>query len=103
MQWRFNSQFDTRVFGRNYYRAFELRDGAIRMVRGSRVEKQEIDAATARTDNARIAAFDNSMAWIYFDPGYKGYLKANLQSVPTTYDIDWTAETVPCLPPAKAR
>ena len=65
-QWSYNTTFDTRLFGRNYYRAFELRDGSIRMVRGSRTEQEEIDAASARQDNGRISTFDNSMAWIYY-------------------------------------
>lgn len=95
--WSFNSSFDTHIFGRNYYRAFELRDGTIRMVRGSRVEKDEIPAAAARADNARIADFDNSMAWIYYDPiGRRGPAR-NQESVPATYEIDWTADNVPCL------
>ncbi|HEU0134606.1 MAG TPA: DUF3857 domain-containing transglutaminase family protein, partial [Allosphingosinicella sp.] len=45
-QWSFNSSFDERLFGRNFRRAFELRDGAIRMVRASRTEQPEIDPAT---------------------------------------------------------
>lgn len=100
--WSFNSSFDTRIFGRNYYRAFDLRDGAIRMVRGSRTEQREIDAATAKRDNARIAAFDNSMAWIMYDPSRKGPDPANRVSVPATYEIDWTAAEVPCLASAAA-
>ncbi|WP_239019628.1 DUF3857 domain-containing transglutaminase family protein [Sphingomonas suaedae] len=95
-QWSFKSDFDTRFFGRNYYRAFELRDGAIRMVRGSRVETPEIDAARARADNARLPKFDNSMAWIYFDPAQEGEI-AKRTRVPATFEIDWTADDVPCL------
>lgn len=53
-QWSSKESYDTRLFGRNYYRAWELRDGSIRMVRGSRVEQPEIDAAAAQRDNARI-------------------------------------------------
>lgn len=96
-KWSFNSTFDDRLFGRNYYRAFELRDGAIRMVRGSRVEQEEIDAATARQDNARINNFDNSMAKIYYDPAGQDAVKRNRPSVPATDEIDWTADKVPCL------
>ena len=70
--WSFNTSFDTRMFGRNYYRAFELREGAIRMVRGSRIEQQEIEASAAQRDNARIASFDNSMALIVYDPSGGG-------------------------------
>ncbi|WP_310467015.1 DUF3857 domain-containing protein [Sphingomonas sp.] len=95
--WSFNSTFDTRLFGRNYYRVFELRDGAIRMIRGSRVEQREVDAAAAMRDNAKIASFDNSMASISYDPTSGGSRSSNGQTVPATYEIDWTASNVPCL------
>jgi transglutaminase-like putative cysteine protease len=95
-QWSFNTAFDERLFGRNYYRAFELRDGAIRMVRGSRVEQQEIDAEAARRDNGRIAAFDNSMANITYDPAANRSAPRSQRTVPATYEIDWTADSVPC-------
>jgi transglutaminase-like putative cysteine protease len=95
--WSFNSGFDTHLFGRNYYRAFDLRDGAIRMVRGSRVEQREIDAATARRDNQRIAAFDNTMALISYEPSGGGSHGGTDGRVPATYEIDWTADSVPCL------
>ncbi|RYE98171.1 MAG: transglutaminase, partial [Oxalobacteraceae bacterium] len=62
-QWSSKNSFDTRMFGRAYHRAWEMRDGAIRMVRASRIEQPEIDVAAAQRDNARIAAFDNSMGW----------------------------------------
>lgn len=98
-QWAFNSSYDMLIFGRNYHRAFELRDGAIRMVRGSRVEQPEIDAAAAKRDNAMIGAFDNSMAMIYYDPaGGEAHPEAD-RGVPATYEIDWTAGNVPCLAP----
>lgn len=96
-QWSFNSSFDTRIFGRNYYRAFELRDRAIRMVRGSRIEEREIDAATAQRDNARIPAFDNSMARISYSPNGVGTGTRPGRRVPATFEIDWTADNVPCL------
>jgi transglutaminase-like putative cysteine protease len=102
-QWSFNKGFDTRLFGRNYYRAFSLRDGAIRMIRGSRVEKQEIDAAAASRDNDRIAAFDNSMANIVYDPDRKGSAPRSGEPVPATYEIDWAADGAPCLAPATSR
>ncbi|HEY0085396.1 MAG TPA: DUF3857 domain-containing protein [Allosphingosinicella sp.] len=101
-QWSFNKSFDTRMFGRNYYRAFEQRDGAIRMVRGSRTEKQEIDAASASRDNVRIAAFDNSMGQIAFNPSGKTSPQSGSR-VPATYELDWTAGDVPCLAPATSR
>lgn len=101
--WSYHSGFDTRIFGMNYYRAFDLRDGAIRMVRGLRVEQPEIDAAGARRDNGRIAAFDNSKAWIYYKPGSAKAVAPATRSIAATYDIDWTADDVPCLSPAAKR
>jgi hypothetical protein len=95
-QWSSKASYDTRLFGRNYYRAFELRDGAIRMVRSSRVEQREIDAATARRDNARIAAFDNSMGWIFYNPAGQRMSVGNGQAVPATFERDWTREDAPC-------
>lgn len=95
-QWSFKPGYDTHIFGRNYYRAFELRDGAIRMVRGFRVEEQEIDAASARRENDRIAAFDNSMAWIFYDPAGQKNPSGTGNNVPATYDLDWTSDSVPC-------
>jgi hypothetical protein len=96
-QWSFNSSYDVRMFGRNYYRAFDMRDGAVRMVRGSRIEQQEIDAAAAQKDNVRIAAFDNSMAWIYYDPAGRGGRASVGRKVPATDEIDWTGGDVPCV------
>ncbi len=101
--WSFNTSFDTRIFARTHYRAFDLRDGAIRMVRGSRIEQQEIDAADVQRDNARIAAFDNSMASITYDPTRSTPLSAWNRRVPATDEIDWTADRVPCLPAAATR
>lgn len=101
--WSFKPGYDARIFGQNYYRAFELRDGSIRMVRGFRVEQQEIDAATARKDNDRIAAFDNSMAWINYEPAVKRTPIRDSASVPATFEIDWTADNVPCISPATTR
>jgi len=100
-QWSSKPSFDTRLFGRNYHRAWELRDGAIRMIRGSRIEQPEIDTATAQRDNARIAAFDNSMGWIFYDPAGKKVSVGGGETVPATYDFDWTASSVPCASPAK--
>jgi hypothetical protein len=95
--WSYNASFDTRIFGRTYYRAFDLRDGAIRMVRGSRVEQIEIDAAGARRDNDRIASFDNSMASITYDPSDEASAERPGRRVPATDEIDWTGDDVPCL------
>jgi len=96
--WSHNSTFDTRIFGRSYYRAFELRDGEIRMIRASRTERDEIPAALAQADNARIPDFDNSMAWIYYNPLQSSGGRTSGQTVPATYEIDWTVDTDPCLP-----
>lgn len=96
-QWSSTESFNTRLFGRNYYRAWELRDGSLRMVRGSRIEQPEIDASTARRDNERIAAFDNSMGWISFNPSGRRASVGSGETVPATYDFDWTASEVPCV------
>lgn len=96
-QWASKSGFDTRLFGRNYYRVFDFREGAVRMIRSSRIEQQEIDAATAKRDNDRIASFDNSMGYVFYDPASKNYDTVSDVKVPATYDIDWTADDVPCL------
>ena len=101
--WSFKSGYDTRIFGMNYYRAFDLRDGAIRMIRGLRVEQPEIDAVSARRDNGRIAGFDNSIAWVSYKPDVAKPHDPKGRVVPATYDIDWTADTVPCLSPATMR
>jgi hypothetical protein len=96
-QWSTKQGYDTRIFGRNYYRAFETRNGSIRMVRSSRIEQQEIDAAIAKRDNDRIAAFDNSKGWIFYDPDDENIVGGKGKSVPATYDIDWTADSSACL------
>lgn len=103
--WSFNTRFDTRLFGQHYYRAFDKRDGAIHMIRGSRIEQLEIDPALARRDNNRVAAFDNSMARIDYDPNVKIITARDPSGrapakVPATDEIDWTADDVPCLAPA---
>ncbi|HEV7314529.1 DUF3857 domain-containing protein [Sphingopyxis sp.] len=101
--WSFKSGYDTRIFGKNYYRAIDVRDGSIRMVRGLRVEQPEIDAVSARRDNGRIAGFDNSMAWVFYKPAVAKPLVPGSRVVPATDEIDWTADTVPCLSPATMR
>lgn len=95
-QWSHKDDIDTRMFGRNYYRAFDLRDGSLRMVRGARIEQREVPAAAARRDNDRLAKFDNSMAWITYDPTGTGVATKAPLPVPATYEIDWTADHVPC-------
>jgi Domain of Unknown Function with PDB structure (DUF3857)/Transglutaminase-like superfamily len=101
--WSFNEGFDTRVFGHNYYRAFELRAGTIRMIRGSRTEKPEIDAALAKQDNARISSFDNSMASIDYNPTEETFYKNDQKQVPATFDLDWTKDSTSCLASDKDR
>lgn len=95
--WSTKASFDMRYFGGNYYRAFDVRDSSVRMVRGFRTEQREIDAETARRDNGRIASFDNSMGWISYDPTERTAHDAAARAVPTTDGIDWTADSVPCL------
>lgn len=95
-QWSFQSGYDARLFGQNYYRIMDVRDGSIRMIRGFRVEKREIDAETAQRDNGRISSFDNSMAWIFFKPDDNNALLRSRPLVPATFDIDWLADDVPC-------
>lgn len=101
--WSFKPDYDMRYFGVDYHRATSISHGAIRMIRGSRTGNQEIDAATARKDNVRIASFDNSMAWVSYDPAGDTSHPATETDVPATYDIDWSAEDVPCLAKAPAR
>lgn len=98
--WTYKSGFDNHIFGKNYYRAFDVRDGSIRMIRGLRVDRREIDAASARQDNERITAFDNSKGWIFYQPHGGALPNAVRKFVPATYDIDWTAADVPCLSPS---
>lgn len=96
-QWSHNDNIDTRMFGKAYYRAFQIRGGTLRMVRGMRVEQKEVDAASARRDNDRITSFDNNMAWITYDPNGRNSVDPTEGSVPATYELDWTADSVPCL------
>ncbi|HEX5376045.1 MAG TPA: hypothetical protein VFW48_07795, partial [Solirubrobacterales bacterium] len=100
-QWSSSASFDTRMFGKNYYRAWEMRDGSIRMVRGSRIEHPEIDVASAQRDNERIAAFDNSMGWIFYRPAGQRASVGDGAHVPATYDFDWSASEVPCASPVR--
>lgn len=96
-QWSHKDAINNQMFGRSYYRAFDIRDGALRMIRGSRIEQKEVDAATAKHDNARIPLFDNSMGWITFNPKAVNRASAARVRVPTTYELDWSADNVPCL------
>lgn len=95
-QWSFNQGYTQHYFGRTYFRAFEMRDGTIRMVRGSRIEQTEVDSASAEKDNARIPKFENSKGLVYFDPEIGGP-PANSGKVPAVDEIDWAGDNVPCL------
>lgn len=96
--WSYNSEFDAEWYGATYYRAFDMREGAIRMIRGLRIEQLEIDADAAQRDNARLDDFDNSRANIFHVPGSRSQSSSGGKDrVPATYDIDWTADRVPCL------
>ena len=101
-EWSFSDSFDTAMFGRTYRRMFERRNGAIRMMRVSRAEETEIDAALAARDNERLPDFDNSMAHIYFDRGDRFNPKRQ-PHVPATYDIDWVNDFSACDPEYDAR
>ncbi|UUX98071.1 hypothetical protein [Sphingomonas sp. J315] len=98
--WTTRAGFDTRMFGINYYRAFDVRPESIRMVRASRVEQPEIDADAARKDNQRIAGFDNSMGWITYTPGAAKTAPPAKVKVPATDEVDWVADSNACLAPA---
>jgi hypothetical protein len=96
--WGFNSTFDTKIFGRAYYRMMDLRDdGTIRMIRSSRIENPEITPEHAQNDNDRIDDFDNSKAIIAYDPTWVRAPRNTLPPVPATYEIDWAGANVPCL------
>lgn len=97
-QWSAKPSFDTMMFGHHYHRAWEMRDGTIRMVRGSRVEQPEIDASAAERDNGRIAAFDNSMAYIFYAPKGKKADVGHGETVPAADGHDWIADPSPCMP-----
>jgi transglutaminase-like putative cysteine protease len=96
--WRFNSTFDTKLYGRVYYRTFDRRDGSVRMIRGSRTEQVEIDRAQAERDNARLARFDNSMAWLTYDPSQAVPMRTASETVPATYESDWVSVSDACMP-----
>ncbi|QYU66049.1 hypothetical protein J4558_13660 [Leptolyngbya sp. 15MV] len=97
--WGFNSVFDTKLYGRLYYRMMERRgDGTLRMVRGSRVEEPEISAETAVRDNERLSRFDNSKANLTYDPNRTMKPWGKLSSVPASYEADWIGARPPCLP-----
>ncbi len=96
--WSYNTTFNTTYYGTHYYRAFDLRDGSLRMIRGERTEQPEISAADAARDNARLSAFDNSMAVLSYDPGADAPAKPAAFKVPATYEGDWVHAADACMP-----
>lgn len=97
--WAYNTTFDTTMFGRLYYRAFERKGSSIRMIRTSRIEQTEIDKQQAERDNARLPHFDNSRATISYTPGEIPHIPASQSGVPATYEGDWVHASDACLPP----
>ena len=93
--WTYNSAFATEMFGESYLRAFERADGEIRMMRLMRTEQPEISAAAARRDNERIAAFDNSMARIEWDPDHRSSTRV-AGSVASAHDTSWDTLSQAC-------
>ncbi len=96
--WSHNTTFNTTYYGTHYYRVFDLRDGSLRMIRGERTEQPEISAADAARDNARLSAFDNSMAVPSYDPGADAPAKPAAFKVPATYEGDWVHAADACMP-----
>jgi hypothetical protein len=100
VNWRFNSTFDTMLFGRAFYRLMELRkDRTLRLVRGSRVEESEISAQKALRDNQRLRDFDNSMATLVYHPGASSEPTIPPRPIPAISELDWTGRGAPCMPP----
>ena len=56
-----------------------------------------MDPVSARSDNARIGTFDNSMAWVFYDPDTRVPLHPADKSVPMARELDWLGDMVPCL------
>jgi hypothetical protein len=68
------------------------------MIRGSRTQLAEITPAQAARDNARLNRFDNSMAWLFYDPSGSEAPQPAAEPVPATYEGDWLHSAVACLP-----
>ena len=51
----------------------------------------------AQRDDARIAVFDNSLSWIFYDLDRQQADIGKGETVPTTYDFDWMAYDAPCI------
>lgn len=95
--WSYNTTYDTTYYGTHYYRAFDLRDGSLRMISGTRTEQREISAAEAARDNARLSTFDNSMAVLSYDPAANGPAKPAAVKVPATDEGDWLHSSDACM------
>ncbi|WP_271077354.1 DUF3857 domain-containing protein [Aurantiacibacter sp. MUD61] len=98
--WRYNSTFDTNLYGRNYRRMFGLEDRAIRLIRISQITEREIDRDRAERDNERLPDFDNSMGRIFYDPGSNdlGSSWSNRISVPAASEVEWVSDYAACHP-----
>lgn len=98
-EWSVNSWIDTILFGRSFYRRFQLApDRTLRFVRGSRIEEAEITGAMAERDNGRLERFDNSMALLSWQKGAVEDQSDEQEPVPATFEFDWTSAAAPCLP-----
>ena len=96
-EWSTNSDFETMLFGRTFYRRMQIAaDRTLRLVRGSRVEEREISPSKAERDNGRLDRFDNSMALLFWEKGASEDHTA--EAVPASFELDWTGTGAPCLP-----
>ncbi|MGE3691240.1 MAG: DUF3857 domain-containing protein [Novosphingobium sp.] len=93
--WTNNTSYGVRMFGGFFRRKFQQRGDAISMIRSYRTETPEIDAPTAAADNQRISKFDNSKAWIFYEPWQKEQ-PVSSADVPATFEKDWVADATPC-------
>lgn len=94
--WSFNTTYETRIYGQSFRRSFEKRDSTIRMIRANRTLMTELPAADAEKDTAKLASFDNSMAWAYYKYDTDTSNRSG-ESVPATYEGDWVADSTACL------
>ncbi len=94
--WGYNSTYDQVIYGQSFRRSFELRDGAIRMIRANRTLQTELPADVAVEDTLRLPKFDNSMAWARYRTGYVSTDRAG-KGVQATYEGDWVADPGACL------
>ncbi len=100
--WSFNESYNRVMFGQSLRRSIDKRDGAIRIIRTNRTLQNEIDAPSATKDNALIAKFDNSKALVFYDPN-SADMKKPAETVPATYEINWTENFSACLEPPRKK